>query len=47
VLENGRVTDKGTHFELIQRSDYYSELYHLQKLEEEQMHSMEEQGGEE
>jgi ATP-binding cassette subfamily B protein len=46
VLENGRVTDKGTHFELIQRSDYYSELYHLQKLEEEQMQSMEEQGGE-
>jgi ATP-binding cassette subfamily B protein len=47
VLENGRMTDKGTHFELIQRSDYYSELYHMQKLEEEQMQSMEEQGGEE
>ncbi len=38
VLENGRMTDQGTHFDLIQRSYYYTELYNLQKLEEEHLH---------
>ncbi len=35
VLDDKTIVDQGTHEELIQRKGYYSELYNLQKLEEE------------
>ncbi len=35
VLDDKTIVDQGTHEELIQREGYYSELYNLQKLEEE------------
>ena len=35
VLNDKTIVDQGTHEELIQREGYYSELYNLQKLEEE------------
>ena len=34
VIEDGRITQHGTHAELIQQSGYYSELNTLQQLEE-------------
>jgi len=35
VLDDKTIVDQGTHEELIHREGYYSELYNLQKLEEE------------
>ena len=34
VIEDGRITQRGTHGALIQQSGYYSELNTLQQLEE-------------
>lgn len=33
VLENGEITDRGTHDELKDRSGFYQEIFNLQKLE--------------
>jgi ATP-binding cassette subfamily B multidrug efflux pump len=35
VLRGGRITERGTHQELLERGGYYSDLYHKQLLEEE------------
>jgi ATP-binding cassette subfamily B protein len=35
VLRGGRITERGTHEELLVRGGYYSELYHKQLLEQE------------
>ena len=35
TLRDGRITECGTHDELLSRGGYYSELYHKQLLEEE------------
>jgi ATP-binding cassette, subfamily B, multidrug efflux pump len=35
VLRGGRITERGTHQELLARGGYYSDLYHKQLLEEE------------
>jgi len=35
VLEEGRIADRGTHQELLERGPYYPELYRKQLLEEE------------
>jgi len=34
VLEDGKITDRGTHQELISREGFYKHIYELQKLEE-------------
>ncbi len=39
VLNRGRIEDRGSHAELIQREGYYSELYRLQTLEAESSYS--------
>ena len=36
VLDEGRIVDKGTHDELIQRPGYYAELFRMQQLEEDE-----------
>lgn len=35
VLRNGRIVERGTHQELLQRGAYYADLYQMQLLEEE------------
>jgi ATP-binding cassette subfamily B multidrug efflux pump len=35
VLRGGRITERGTHQELLERGGYYNDLYHKQLLEEE------------
>jgi ATP-binding cassette, subfamily B, multidrug efflux pump len=35
VLRGGRITERGTHQELLERGGYYCDLYHKQLLEEE------------
>ena len=34
VLEDGTITEEGTHEQLIQQNGYYAELYRLQKSED-------------
>jgi ABC-type multidrug transport system fused ATPase/permease subunit len=40
VLEDGRVTDRGTHASLVRRSGLYREVYLLQQQEENQAPEM-------
>ena len=35
VLRDGRIIERGTHLELLERGGYYADLYHKQLLEEE------------
>jgi ATP-binding cassette subfamily B protein len=35
VLDHGKLVEKGTHAELLEKEGYYSELYRMQQLEEE------------
>jgi ABC-type multidrug transport system fused ATPase/permease subunit len=35
VLEDGRIVERGTHFELLQRGGYYAEIYDLQLRDQE------------
>ncbi len=35
VLDHGKLVEKGTHTELLEKDGYYSELYRMQQLEEE------------
>jgi ATP-binding cassette subfamily B protein len=35
VLRDGRIVERGTHAELLERGGYYADLYQKQLLEEE------------
>ena len=34
VIEDGRITEKGTHTQLLEQNGYYAELYRLQAADE-------------